>query len=85
MNNVTDISDLFRGCFSLISLPDLSKLKRLKYIKYANTLEGCISLLNRDYFNKSEYKFNFKCIGNAKNVFITGDFYDLNIKTKIKT
>ena len=83
MNNITDISNLFRGCFSLISLPDLKKWKRLKDIIFGNSLEGCISLLNGGYIINfpSEYKFKWK--GNAKNVFITGDFYDWNIKEKM--
>jgi len=44
INNITDMSFMFEGCLSLISLPDISKFNT-NNIKYMNSIfEGCSSL-----------------------------------------
>ena len=44
INNVTDISEMFKGCSSLISLPDISNWNTENINKMSGLFEGCSSL-----------------------------------------
>ena len=45
INNVTDISFMFYGCFSLISLPDISKWKTNNVTNMSYMLRGCLNII----------------------------------------
>ena len=44
INEITDMSNMFYGCTSLISLPDISKLNTNNVTNMKSMLEGCSSL-----------------------------------------
>ena len=44
INNVTNMSSMFRGCSSLSSLPDIEKLNTNKVTNMNSMLHGCSSL-----------------------------------------
>ena len=44
INNVTDMNNMFDGCSSLLSLPDISKLNTNNVIKMEGLFNKCSSL-----------------------------------------
>ena len=45
INNITDMSSIFYGCSSLLSLPDISKWNTNNVTKMNNMFDGCSSNL----------------------------------------
>ena len=64
-NNITNISSMFKGCSSLISLPDISKwdTKNVTYMDYM--FKGCSSLISLPDISK----WNTKNIYNMRSMF----------------
>jgi len=44
VKDITDMSYMFYGCFSLISIPDISKWNTFNVIDMSHAFDGCISL-----------------------------------------
>ena len=61
--NVTDLSCMFSGCSSLISLPDISKWDTKKVTKMSDMFSGCSSLISLPDISKWETKNITNMIG----------------------
>jgi len=44
INNIIDMSHMFNGCSSLLSLPDISKLNTNNFTNMSHMFNGCSSL-----------------------------------------
>ena len=55
INNITDMSDMFNGCSSLSSLPDLSKWNTSNVTDMSSMFEGCRSLSSLPDISKWDF------------------------------
>ena len=64
---------MFNGCYSLISLPDISKwnTSKVKYFGINNIINGCISLISlpdiskwNTYITNNMFYDSFNCLSN---------------------